>query len=56
MTLEFFDLAFAITLLWTMLSPLSFTLSLTQPSPSHPPVITRPDEAVKQVAQEFKMT
>lgn len=25
-------------------------------SPSHPPVITRPDEAVKQVAREFKMT
>lgn len=25
-------------------------------SPPHPPVITRPDEAVKQVAREFKMT
>lgn len=24
--------------------------------PPHPPVITRPDEAVKQVAREFKMT
>lgn len=35
MTLEFFDLAFAITLLWTMLSPLSFTL----PSPNPPHLI-----------------
>lgn len=34
----------------------SHVLHPPHPPPSHPPVITRPDEAVKQVAREFKMT